>query len=117
MTTLRAGNLTLRFLLELAALAAVAYWGWETGSGITSPLLAAVAVAAVVVTWGLFLSPKRAIELPGALRLALELVVWAVAAAALWSTGHPVVGIAFLVIALCSGLLNYVWSDGVAPST
>jgi hypothetical protein len=37
---LEGANLALRFLLELAALGAVGYWGWRTGSRLTRPLLA-----------------------------------------------------------------------------
>ena len=48
---MRAANLGLRFLLELGALAAVGYWGWETGDGLLGWVLAIGAIAAVIAVW------------------------------------------------------------------
>jgi uncharacterized protein DUF2568 len=72
---LEGANLALRFLLELSALAATAYWGYDTGSGLTRWVLAVVVPAIVVVVWALFLSPKARIELARPIRLALEFLV------------------------------------------
>lgn len=106
---LRGANLALRFLLELCGLAALGYWGWTTGSGVTRWLLAGAAVGAMAVVWGLFLAPKRRIDLPAPLRLAIEFLVFATAAAALAATGHTVLAIAFAAVAVISGTLNFVW--------
>jgi hypothetical protein len=35
--------------------------------------------------------------------------VWTAAAAALWATGHGLLAVAFLAVAVASGTLNYVW--------
>ena len=59
---MRAANLGLRFLLELGALAAVGYWGWETGDGLLGWVLAIGAIAAVIAVWALFVSPKHTVE-------------------------------------------------------
>ena len=56
---MKVANLALRFFLEVAALVALSYWGFQAGSndvahwvlGIGAPLLAAV-------VWGLFIAPK-----------------------------------------------------------
>ena len=93
------------------ALAALGYWGWTTGSGVTRWLLAAGAVAAMAVVWGLFLAPKRRIDLAKPLRLAIEFVVFGAAAAALAATGHTALAIAFAVVAVISGTLNYIWDS------
>jgi hypothetical protein len=61
---LKNANLLVRFLLELSALAATAYWGFATSSGLTQWLLGIAAPAAVATVWGLFVSPKAKIELP-----------------------------------------------------
>ena len=75
---LRKAALVVRFLLELALLAGVAvlvlrlvpdWWGW---------VVAAVAVVAVAVLWGLFLSPKAPVPLPPLAGLALEAGLFAV---------------------------------------
>ena len=107
---LRGANLAIRFLVvELGALAATGYWGYETGSGVVRALLAIGAPALVVSAWALFVSPKRKYDLPKTTRLAIEFVVLGAAAAALWDAGHPGLAIAYAATAAISGTLNYVW--------
>jgi len=81
----KAANLALRFLLELAALAALAYWGWGV-----SWVLAIAAPAAWIGLWATFGSPKARVQLPDAQRIAFEAVVFGAAAVALWAAGQPV---------------------------
>ena len=107
-TALVNANLGLRFLLELGALAAVGYWGWTTGDGVLGALLAVAAVAAVIVVWALFISPKARYELAAPARFAIELGVWLAAGAALWIAGHGALALAFVVVAIASGALNAV---------
>ena len=67
------------FLIELAALAALGWWGFETGGialAIGLPLL-------VAIVWGTFLSPNAAIEIPGAAIFALKALVFGSATIAL----------------------------------
>jgi hypothetical protein len=107
---LRGANLAVRFLvLELGALAATGYWGYETQSGFLRVLFAIGAPALVVTAWALFISPKRKYDLPKPTRLAIELVVLGAASAALWDVGHPGLAIAFAAVAVVSGTLNYIW--------
>jgi hypothetical protein len=106
---LKAANLGLRFVLELSALAAVGYWGWTTGDGALGWLLAAAAVGAVIVVWALFVSPKHTIETSKQVAFAIELVVWVAAAVALYATDHVALALAFLLVSVSSGLLNYAW--------
>ena len=87
-------NLGLRFALELSALTAMGYWGFDKGDGtmrytlmIGVPLVAAAA-------WGIFAvngdpsrSGKTVVQTPGYLRLALELSFFAFSAWALYDTG------------------------------
>ena len=106
MEVLKNANLALRFLLELGALAAVAYWGWQTGVGATRWLLAIAAPVAIAVVWWLFVSPKAAVGAPRPVRLVVELAVWTAAGAALWAAGHPALGIQFFSVAVTSGIVN-----------
>ena len=108
MDVLKNANLGLRILLELGALAAVAYWGFQTGDGAPRWVRGIAAPVAVAVVWWLFVSPKAAVGVPRPARLAIELAVWAAAGAALWAAGHPALGIAFFVVAVASGILNAV---------
>ena len=102
-------NLALRFLIEVAALAIFAYWGWKAGNGAVRWAIAVGAVAAAVVVWALFVSEDPTISIPRSLQFVIELGVWAAAGAALYAAGHARLAMAFLGIAIASGVLNYVW--------
>ena len=108
---MRGANLVVRFLLELSALAATAYWGFATASGFTQFVLGLGAPALVALVWGLFVSPKAKVELPRPAQFAIELLVFAAAALALIVADQPVLGIVLGGLELVSGTLNYVWDD------
>jgi hypothetical protein len=112
---MRNANLILRFGLELAALASVAWWGAVTGEGVWPWVLGIAAPLAVILVWGAFVAPKRKFDLRLAARVAIEFLVWLAAAAALWEVGHEFLATAFLAVALVSGALNARWSQ-VAPA-
>lgn len=75
-------------------------------------MLALTAPAVVAVLWGTFLSPQCKVDLAKPVRFVLELAVLGAAALALAATGYDALGIALAAVALVSGALNYVWSDG-----
>ncbi len=87
-------NLGLRFLLELAALAAAAAWGWQKGEGWLRFVLAIGIPLLLAVLWGTFRIPNdpgaAPVAVPGWLRLALELAFFGFAVWALqdahWTT-------------------------------
>jgi hypothetical protein len=99
----------------LSALAATAYWGTETESGVTRWVLAIGAPALVIVVWARFLAPKRTIDLAKPIRFVLELVVFGAAALALAAAGERALAVVFAVVAAISGTLNYIWDSG--PNT
>jgi Protein of unknown function (DUF2568) len=98
-------NLTVAFLLELCALAALAYWGVQTGDGpvaktawgVGTPLLAAV-------LWGLLAAPRAPMSMPLA-KFAVELLVFGSAALALYATGHRALAAAFAVLVVVNSIL------------
>lgn len=101
MTPLHAANLALRFALELAAVAAAAGWGVHHGDGLPAQLGWAVAAAtAVVLTWGVFVSPKARVPLPGPARLAVELAVFGAATVALAVAAPAAVAVLFAAAVL-----------------
>jgi hypothetical protein len=103
---MRAVNLTLRFLLELCALAALAYGGWRLPGPVWVRIPAAVAfVAVAVVIWGRWVAPKGSHLLPDPIRLIPEWVVFGSATAALIATGHLVLGSGLAVLAA----VNRLW--------
>ena len=107
-------NLALRFLLEIAALVAIGYWGfgqhtgiWRFVMGLGGPLLAAV-------LWGTFAVPddpsrsgKAPVPVPGILRLVLELALFGFAAWALYDTGSPVLAFVLAIITVIHYALSY----------
>ena len=112
MELIKGANLALRFLLELCALGALGYWGFNTGGGAVAKItlgIGAPLVAAIV--WGTFLSPRAAVALPGPLVLLLQALVFAAGAAVLAATGHPKLALAFGVIVVVNAVLMYVWGQ------
>ena len=103
-------NLGIRFLLELCILIIFGYWGFKTGNnafmkfllGIGSPILFAV-------VWGTFLAPKSSMRLDEPWLFLLELVLFVLAAWALYSTGKVNLTISFGVIYLLNKILMIIW--------
>src|ERR671918_1165845 len=106
---MKAVNDGVRFILELGALAAVAYWGWRTGGSTAMKLLLAVGgVVVIAVVWGVFRSESDAIvEVATAVRIVIEVAVFAAATAALAAVGRPRLAVAFAVVAAINEILNY----------
>lgn len=111
-------NLTLRFLLEISALVAIGYWGFDQHNdiqrfiiGLGGPLIAAI-------LWGVFAVPgdrsrsgNAPIPIPGTLRLAMELSLFGVASWALYDAGSE--GLVLILAGLT--VIHYVLSyDRVA---
>jgi hypothetical protein len=83
MALLKALNLGAKFLLELAALAAFAWWGGTVGHGVVSVLCAIAAPLLAAVLWGRWAAPRAKRRLPLARRVPFELGVFALAAVSL----------------------------------
>jgi hypothetical protein len=98
-------NDVLRFLLELCALAALAYWGFTTGRGATAWLLGLGAPLAAAVVWGLAISPKARLGTGLTGRVLLGLVVFALATAALADTGRVALAVVFAALALLNAIV------------
>src|SRR6476661_3974499 len=105
--------LGLRFVCEMAALAAVAYWGLQAAGGVAGIALAAIVVA---VVWGVFLAPRRRVEVGLPARLVIELAVWVAAAAPLWSAGQPTLAVVLFVVAVVTGAINARGAATTAPA-
>jgi len=85
-------NLGVRFLLELAALAAYAYWGWAAHEGIWRWVLGIGLPLLAAALWGTFRVPNdpghAPVPVPGVVRLLLEAAYFG-GAVALLSTLRP----------------------------
>ncbi|MFJ7067964.1 YrdB family protein [Streptomyces sp. NPDC101115] len=105
-TPVRVLNETLAFLLELAALAALAWWGWESSEALAVRLVVAVAApTAAAVLWGLFAAPKArfAVALPWV--LLVKALVFGASAAALYALDRHTGALAFAVVAVANTAL------------
>jgi uncharacterized protein DUF2568 len=101
----KVASLALRFLLELAALGALAYWGFHEFDGATAVLLGIGAPLAAAIAWGIFVAPKRRVHRGEGLRWLVELLVFGAATAALIAAGATVLGIAFAFVAVVDGIV------------
>jgi len=82
-------NLGLKFLLEIAGLAAFAYWGATTGEMPVSLLLAIATPAAAAVAWAIYAAPKSKRRLPLQPRIRFELTFFTAAMLALLAADVP----------------------------
>jgi hypothetical protein len=112
MDTLKALNAGVAFLLELAMLAALSYWGFQGeksvwikwGLGIGIPL-------AVAILWGIFLAPRanQRLNIIGGTLMSLGL--FCLAAIALYQTNHPTLAVTLVVIAIVNRVLVILWKQ------
>lgn len=104
-------NLALRFILEIFALIALGYWGWTQTSGSWHILWALGLPALAAILWGTFRVPndpgKAPVPIPGGLRLALELIIFAAAVMALYDAGLVLLSNIFGLLVLGHYLASY----------
>jgi Protein of unknown function (DUF2568) len=97
---MRAINLVLRFVLEVWALAALAYGGWHVAGPLWLRVVLAVVLPLVAaVAWGRWVAPKASHPIPDPLRLVPEWFVFGGAAVALAATGHSMLAAVLAVLA------------------
>ena len=86
--------LALRFALELCLLGSMAVIGLTAFDNPAAGFLAAAAlVTAVGAVWGALLSPRRPVDLPLFVRVALEVVLFVAASLGLAVSGHLSAGV------------------------
>jgi hypothetical protein len=95
--------LTLRFLTELATVAALATAGALAHTAVAwRVLLALLGVAAFAVVWGRWIGPRAAHRLSDPVRLIAEIVIFVVSAVALSLVGYLVIGVVVAVISIAT---------------
>ncbi len=110
--TLKTINAGLAFFLELAMLAGFGFWGfygdksvfikWVLGIGL--PLIA-------VVVWGMFLAPNAVYRLNITGGAILSLILFLLAATALFYTQYRTLAIVFAVTAVIYQALMLIWKQ------
>ncbi|WP_457155708.1 YrdB family protein [Mesorhizobium sp. P5_C1] len=102
-------NLTLRFLLELAALLGFGLSGWGLSDGLWRWLLALALPLIAAALWGTFAvldDPSRSgrapVPVPGAVRLVLELTILFGGAVGFYVAGYTTTGIILALLIVIS---------------
>lgn len=112
MTLLKSINIGLSFLLELAMLAALGYWGFKTGQGrILGVLLGLGAPVLAAVLWGFFAAPKAATRLHGLGLAVFEIVLLGTGAAALFAGGQTRLAWIYALALALNRVLWIVWGQ------
>jgi hypothetical protein len=103
-------NLFVAFLLELAALYILGYWGfhlalpeaWQWGLGVGVPIV-------FLTAWGIWAAPKSKHRLKGWKLWTYKVVAFGIAAWALWATGQTQGAMIFEVVVLVNLVLLWIW--------
>ncbi len=105
--TVAGWNLALRFGLELGALAGLGVGAWTLASGAARPLAAALVPLLAAIAWGVFnvrhdpsRSGRAPVEVPGRVRLALEVAVLVAGAAAFILADRTPIGLVLAALVM-----------------
>lgn len=95
-----------RAIVLVVAVASLALWGfaswslpWNVIAGVGAPVV-------VLLVWALFLSPRPVLRVHPFLRAAVELFIYVGVTIAWWSMGQAVIGTAFALVAIVTGVLT-----------
>jgi membrane protein YdbS with pleckstrin-like domain len=107
-------NLALRFILEIAALFSLGYWGWTQHDGIWRFVWGFGLVVLAAVVWGTFAVPedpsrsgKAPVPVPGTVRLVIELVLFAAGTWAFFAADRPLWALALGILTVIHYALSY----------
>jgi Protein of unknown function (DUF2568) len=101
--------LAIRFVVELLGIAAVAYWGWQTGpEGIGRVVLAVSAAVVLIVVWALVVAPKADNPLSQQVRDIIGTVLLLVAAGGVAAAGEPTLAMVFAAVIVIDWLAMVV---------
>ena len=104
-------NLALRFLLELAILGALGYWGWTQHSGAWRILLGIGAPLIAAILWATFRVPGDGgapiVTTPGPIRLMLEAILFICATLALVSAQQHRLATVFAIVSALHYAASY----------
>jgi hypothetical protein len=107
-------NLLGRFILEIAGLVALGWWGWNQAEGILRFLLALGIPLLAAILWGTFAVPndpsrsgEAKVPVPGIVRLLLELAFFASATWVLFNMELSTLGWIYGIASLIHYLISY----------
>jgi Protein of unknown function (DUF2568) len=109
---LKLANLAVSFLLELCALAAFAYWGFQVGPNLFVKFLLGLGTPILVgVVWGIFIAPRAYITLPRPLNLTLRLIVFGLAALSLAAVSLTTLAWLLAIVVIVNYALVIIWKQ------
>jgi hypothetical protein len=112
LTAVKSFNLALAFLLELCLLAALAYWGYRSGSGLIGRIALSIGLpAAVIALWGAFLAPTSRLRLHQPWLLLAKVVLFGIAATLLYIAGRPGLAWALAALFAANSILVVAWEQ------
>jgi hypothetical protein len=104
-------NVALRGLMELGIVAALGYWGYQTGKGTFAKVLLSTSVPLLTFGfWGL-IDFRKAGPMSELLRLLQELVISGLAAVAVYTAGQHALGWALGLISIVHHILVYLLGE------
>jgi hypothetical protein len=107
-------SLALQFLLELAVLGGLGYWGYSAGGSSAARIAVAVAApSAAAAVWALLGAPRARFHVRGLARLLLEAAFFGAGAVALAAAGRTWLGLALGIAAVANvAILRAADRDG-----
>ncbi|MFF3329606.1 YrdB family protein [Streptomyces sp. NPDC002888] len=112
LSSLKALNLLVMFLLELAVYAAVALWGFTASDKWPVKVLLGVgAPVAMIAVWALFGAPRAPYAVHGGGRVVLEALWFGAGAAALAASGRQGWAATFVGVFLVNAALRFLWNQ------
>jgi hypothetical protein len=101
-------NDAVRFLVELAVLVAVGYWGFHDHSRWAAKLVLGVGGPVLIATaWGIWMAPQSNRRAPEGMRALLEVLIFGLATAALVASTGAVLAVIFAVVATVNAALDH----------
>jgi len=112
MQIIRFINQVVAFLLEIAMLISIGYWGFVEGKTILTKYALAIFLPIVAtILWGFFAAPKSKYRLKFPLRMIFKLCLFTIASILLYETKNSKIATWFGVIALTNEIIGYFFEQ------
>ncbi|HEX4716087.1 MAG TPA: YrdB family protein [Ktedonobacteraceae bacterium] len=109
---LKSINLALAFFLELCVLAALCYWGFQSGPGVLAKIALGIGLPVLaIIVWAVFGAPGSTRRLRGGWYWLLRIVFDGLGVAALYAAGQHLLALIFALLAFLNCLLGYAWKQ------
>jgi hypothetical protein len=108
---IKGANLLVRLGVELAALAALCYWGFSSFTGDLSFIVGLGAPLLLALVWGMAISPRSLAPLPTRVNFFIGTGLLLLAALALGTTGEVGRAIAYGAVIVVNAALILAWGQ------